>query len=86
MSYVDQVVDNILGFYTMHSMDDNISMSSIPATAEFPWHGATLACAELARRDLVSDLRLPDVISWTCKVNKFSIIFFRAHTLLSCRL
>ena len=66
VSFVDQVLDNILDYYTMYSTGDDFA--DTPATAEHPWHGATLACAELARRSLISDARLPEVLKWTSRV------------------
>ena len=65
-SFTEQVVDNILGHYSVYGV--NIAPSELPPTAEHTWHGATLACAEMARRNLISDSMLPDVLRWTRKV------------------
>ncbi|KAI5122803.1 hypothetical protein M0805_000146 [Coniferiporia weirii] len=71
MSFVDQVLDNILGYFSIHS--SNINVSELPAAAEYPWHGASLACAEFARRDLISRTRLPEVINWMLKALFFDV-------------
>lgn len=43
-------------------------MHELPTVAEATWHGASLACAEMARRGLIIDSRLSDVLQWQGKV------------------
>ena len=41
----------------------------MPSIAESTWHGASLACAEMARRGLIADSHLEELIDWMRKVN-----------------
>lgn len=66
--FVDQVFETILGLFAIHGAANAIDFLDIPASAESIWHGACLACAEFARRDLISRSKLPDLIQWLCKV------------------
>ncbi|KDQ11508.1 hypothetical protein BOTBODRAFT_457108 [Botryobasidium botryosum FD-172 SS1] len=68
--FADQILETILGLFSIHSADGG---SELPATAEATWHGACLACAELARRGMVSDDHLPDVFKWLLKALYFDI-------------
>lgn len=74
----DQVFDSILGLFDIHTLPgeetpfgaagDGGMGVALPASAESTWHGACLAAAEFARRDLVSTDRLPDLLKWMSKV------------------
>ncbi|KAH8114535.1 armadillo-type protein [Phellopilus nigrolimitatus] len=64
-SFVNQVLDSILSLFTIHSSVG--TLSELSAAAEHPWHGASLACAELARRNLIPEFRLPEVLEWMSK-------------------
>lgn len=44
------------------------SFYEMPSIAEATWHGACLACAELARRGLVPNNQLNELINWLTKV------------------
>lgn len=44
------------------------SFYDMPAVAETTWHGACLACAELARRGLVANEQLSELVKWLMKV------------------
>jgi tubulin-specific chaperone D len=44
------------------------SLYDMPAIAESTWHGTSLACAEMARRGLIPDDRLGELIEWMRKV------------------
>ena len=44
------------------------SIYDLPAIAESTWHGASLACAEMARRGLIEASRLSELIGWVLKV------------------
>lgn len=68
--YADQVLDTTLALFSIHS-EAVASFYDMPAIAEATWHGACLACAEMARRGLVSDSRLSEVIKWLSKVRRW---------------
>jgi hypothetical protein len=73
----DQVLDNILGLFNIHTLPgeeevvggvgDGGMGVQLPASAECTWHGACLATAEFARRDLVSPKLLPELVKWMAK-------------------
>ena len=65
-SYVEQILDNLLDFYAIYG--SSAPPTELPVTAEVPWHGATLAFAELARKNLIPARRLRDVMTWMSKV------------------
>ena len=55
-----------------HFSTHSIAVASIydmPVIAESTWHGACLACAEMARRGLVSSDQLPILMDWLSKVS-----------------
>ncbi|KAG5648314.1 hypothetical protein DXG03_004886 [Asterophora parasitica] len=70
--FADQVLETILGLFAIHSIDA-AGLSELPAIAEATWHGACLACAETARRDLVASKRLPELIDWLSKAIYFDL-------------
>ncbi|EJC98100.1 TBCD protein [Fomitiporia mediterranea MF3/22] len=70
-SFVDQIIDNILGHFSVYGI--HATPSTLPSTAEHPWHGATLACAELARRNLVPDAQFPNILQWMSKALYFDV-------------
>ncbi|THH31463.1 hypothetical protein EUX98_g2716 [Antrodiella citrinella] len=70
--FSDQILDTILQLYTIHSMA-LAQMHELPTVAEATWHGASLACAELARRGLIADDKLSDVLQWQGKALYFDI-------------
>jgi hypothetical protein len=51
------------------------SLYDLPAVAEGTWHGACLACAEIARRSLIGPEHLPQLIEWLSKVRQNASIF-----------
>ena len=65
--FARQVLDNVVNLFSIHSMTA-ATIYDMPSTAEGTWHGACLACAEMARRGLVEDDALADLIDWQCKV------------------
>ena len=64
---MEQVFDNVLQLFSIHSIG-LARTYDMPALAEATWHGACLACAEIARRSLVPDDRLFDLFEWMSKV------------------
>ena len=65
--FVEQVLQQVLHLFTIHSLGA-ATLYDMPALAESTWHGAALACAELARRGLVADSHLGEVVGWMRKV------------------
>ncbi|KAF5382770.1 hypothetical protein D9615_002931 [Tricholomella constricta] len=72
VDFADQVLETILGLFSIHSIAA-ASLYDLPAIAESTWHGACLACAEMARRGLVASKRLPDLIDWLSKALYFDL-------------
>ncbi|KAJ8691519.1 hypothetical protein PTI98_011083 [Pleurotus ostreatus] len=70
--FKDQVLETVMSHFAIHSIAA-ASLYDLPAVAESTWHGACLACAEMARRSLVSDQHLPTLIEWTTKALYFDI-------------
>ncbi|KZV83442.1 ARM repeat-containing protein [Exidia glandulosa HHB12029] len=71
--FSDQILEQILGMFSVHSWKSEDEMLDLPAAAEYTWHGACLACAEFTRRDLIPTDRLPDMIPWVIKALHFDI-------------
>lgn len=67
MDNVDDVLENIMSSFETHSAGV-ARIYDMPAIAESTWHGACLACAEMARRSLVSPDKLPKLIEWLSQV------------------
>jgi hypothetical protein len=65
--FADQVLETLMGLFAIHSVAA-ASLYDLPAIAESTWHGACLACAEMARRGLVARAALPALIEWLSKV------------------
>jgi hypothetical protein len=65
--FVEQVLDTIMGLFSIHSIAV-ATIYEMPSIAENTWHGACLACAEMARRGLVADSQLSVLIDWLLKV------------------
>lgn len=61
-----QVLETVMGLFDIHSIAA-ASLYDLPSLAEGTWHGACLACAEMARRGLVSPTSLPSLINWLSK-------------------
>ncbi|KAL0945859.1 hypothetical protein HGRIS_012144 [Hohenbuehelia grisea] len=70
--FADQVLDTVLGLFAIHSTTA-ASLYDMPTIAEGTWHGACLACAEMARRSLVSSEHAPQVINWMTKALFFDL-------------
>ncbi|KAK7048329.1 TFCD-C domain-containing protein [Favolaschia claudopus] len=49
--FAEQVLETLMGLFAIHSVAA-ASLYDLPAIAESTWHGACLACAEMARRGL----------------------------------
>ncbi|ESK95004.1 tubulin-specific chaperone d [Moniliophthora roreri MCA 2997] len=70
--FAEQVLDTILGLFSIHSVA-TATLYDVPAIAESTWHGACLACAEMARRGLIPPTRVPELIQWLSKALYFDI-------------
>ncbi|KAF8158379.1 TBCD protein [Crassisporium funariophilum] len=70
--FCGQVLETVMGLFAIHSIAA-ASLYDLPAIAESTWHGACLACAELARRSLVEPEHLPQLISWLSKALYFDL-------------
>ncbi|KAG6918759.1 hypothetical protein DXG01_011950 [Tephrocybe rancida] len=70
--FSDQILETILGLFSIHAVVA-ASLYDLPAIAESTWHGACLACAELARRGLVAPARLSELIEWLSKALYFDL-------------
>ncbi|KAI0670789.1 TBCD protein [Trametes maxima] len=70
--FADQVLDQVLQLFSIHSIAV-ASIYDMPSVAESTWHGACLSCAEMARRGLIPDERLPELIGWLSKALYFDI-------------
>ncbi|KAJ7780620.1 TBCD protein [Mycena maculata] len=70
--FADQVLETLLGLFAIHSIAA-ASLCDLPAVAESTWHGACLACAEMARRGLVATAALPALIDWLSKALYFDL-------------
>ena len=62
-----QVLDTLFGLFSIHSTAET-ALSDLPEIAEGTWHGACLACAEMARRGVISPDKLSEFIEWSSKV------------------
>jgi hypothetical protein len=56
-----------MSLFSLHSVAA-ASTYELPDIAEATWHGACLACAEIARRGLVGEAQLETLIEWMMKV------------------
>ncbi|KAI0761942.1 TBCD protein [Trametes elegans] len=70
--FAEQVLDQVLQLFSIHSIAV-ASIYDMPSIAESTWHGACLACAEMARRGLIPDERLAELIGWLSKALYFDI-------------
>ncbi|KDQ62420.1 hypothetical protein JAAARDRAFT_189747 [Jaapia argillacea MUCL 33604] len=70
--FADQVFGTVLELFAVHG-PAAVSLSDLPAVAEGTWHGACLACAEIARRGLVTKDRLQEFVDWLAKALYFDI-------------
>lgn len=70
--FASQIVDTVMDMFSIHSAAA-ASLYDLPAIAEGTWHGAALACAEIARRSLVDPDQLPILIKWISKALYFDL-------------
>ncbi|KAJ7600517.1 TBCD protein [Mycena floridula] len=70
--FADQVLETVMALFDIHSITA-ASMYDLPAIAEGTWHGACLACAEMARRSLVAPNRLQELLDWLSKALYFDL-------------
>ncbi len=67
VDFAEQVLEQVFKLFSIHSIGV-ASLYDMPSIAEATWHGACLACAEMARRGLIPDERLSELIGWLYKV------------------
>lgn len=67
VDFTEQVLEQVLHMFSIHSIA-GATLYDMPSIAEGTWHGACLACAEMARRGLVPDERLSELVEWLHKV------------------
>ncbi|OBZ71617.1 Tubulin-specific chaperone D [Grifola frondosa] len=72
VEFTEQVLETVMGLFSIHSIAV-ASIYDMPSIAESTWHGACLACAEMARRGLVADEKLTELIGWLSKALYFDI-------------
>ena len=67
-----QILDTVMDMFSIHLIAA-ANLDDLPAVAESTWHGAALACAEIARRGLVTLDQLPILIGWISKALYFDL-------------
>jgi hypothetical protein len=71
----DQVLDAVLRIFQIYSPTTSangaLEFDGMPTITEGSWHGACLAVAEMARRGMVRETKLEDVVGWVRKVYCF---------------
>ncbi|KAI0754966.1 ARM repeat-containing protein [Daedaleopsis nitida] len=72
VDFAEQVLEQVLHTFSIHSIA-GASLYDMPSIAEGTWHGACLACAEMARRGLIPDERLSELVEWLHKALYFDI-------------
>ncbi|TFK52538.1 TBCD protein [Heliocybe sulcata] len=68
----NQIFDTVLDLFSIHSMAA-ANLYDLPAVAESTWHGACLASAEIARRGLVADDKLSQLVTWLSQALSFDV-------------
>lgn len=71
-SFSNQVVEMLFGLFSIHSLAA-ANLYDLPAVAEGTWHGACLACAEMARRGLIASDNLEKSVEWISRALSFDI-------------
>jgi tubulin-specific chaperone D len=71
LDFSDQILDQVIGLFSIHSAAV-AGIYDMPVIAEGTWHGACLACAEIARRGLLTEENLPDLIHWISQVSPYT--------------
>lgn len=71
-AFASQILGTVIDMFSIHSVAA-ASLYDLPSIAESTWHGATLACAEMARRNLVDSDQLPVLINWISKALYFDL-------------
>ncbi|KAJ3566930.1 hypothetical protein NP233_g6689 [Leucocoprinus birnbaumii] len=70
--FSSQILDTVMDLFSIHSVTAS-TLYDLPSIAESTWHGAALACAEIARRGLVTTEQLPTLIGWISKALYFDL-------------
>ncbi|KIJ54812.1 hypothetical protein M422DRAFT_24702 [Sphaerobolus stellatus SS14] len=68
----EQVLDNVTELFSIH-LPASQRMEDLPTVAESTWQGACLACAEMARRGLITGNRLEELLEWLKKALLFDV-------------
>lgn len=85
VDFTEQVLEQVLPMFSIHSIA-GATLYDMPSIAEGTWHGACLACAEMARRGLVPDERLSELVEWLHKVRLVVCLVVSAHTGIMLRI
>ncbi|KAG9019896.1 hypothetical protein FRB90_000026 [Tulasnella sp. 427] len=62
--YVSQILEAVIELYSTYAFDGSEGSKPLLPISEPTWHGATLACAEFARRGLIGSQHLPVLMGW----------------------
>ncbi|KAG8936298.1 hypothetical protein FRC02_003235 [Tulasnella sp. 418] len=71
--FCDQILESVMELFSIHLNDVSGVLADLQPVAEPTWHGASLACAEIARRGLVSESNLPILVGWLQKGLYFDV-------------
>ena len=71
-SFISQILQQVLALFAIHSLGA-ATLYDLPSLAEATWHGACLACAELARRGLVAAAHLKALVAWMRRALHFDV-------------
>ncbi|PFH53979.1 hypothetical protein AMATHDRAFT_186665 [Amanita thiersii Skay4041] len=71
-AFAEQVLEMVMGLFSIHSTAV-ATLYDLPSLAESTWHGACLSCAEMARRGIVSNQQLSELVGWLLKALLFDL-------------
>ncbi|KAG2010206.1 TBCD protein [Coprinopsis cinerea AmutBmut pab1-1] len=70
--FATQILETLFGLFSIHSVAAATTYD-MPSVAEATWHGACLACAEMARRNIIPASHMPQLVDWLSKALYFDI-------------